>query len=323
WRFIEEGDEEDTQPNRKDSPPPELHSLPPRLYPEWDHHTQSERLDWVKVYENLHPSGDASQVDELIQRHSDLTRRLKRVLDRLKPQGRERLRRLEHGSELDLDLAQQALMDLRSGQTPDERVHQHWRHNHRDVSVQLLMDLSASLAETVPNGHQTVLEVSLAAVAILGWTLDQLGDELAIGGFQSNSRQEVRYWHLKGFSESWGPAVKARLAAITPAYSTRLGAALRHGSRPLVQRPSPRKLFMVLTDGEPSDVDVSDPDHLAHDARQAVLNLQSQGVLVWCIQLHPAHETRVRQVFGEHYTLIDRLDQLPQTLASLFLRLTG
>jgi nitric oxide reductase activation protein len=59
-----------------------------------------------------------------------------------------------------------------------------------------------------------------------------------------------------------------------------------------------------------------------HDARQVVHSLQAQGVFVWCIQLHPAHEASVRHVFGEHCTLVDRLQQLPETLASLFLRLT-
>ena len=184
------------------------------------------------------------------------------------------------------------------------------------------MDLSASLAERVPGSEDTVLQVSQAAVAILGWTLAQLGDALALGGFHSNTRQEVRYMHLKGFNEPWGAAVKARLAAIEPAYSTRLGAALRHGARPLVQRASSRKLLLVLTDGEPADMDVSDPDYLAQDARQVVRELEAQGVFVWCIQLHPAHEESVRTVFGEHYTLVDRMEQLPQVLAGLFLRLT-
>jgi nitric oxide reductase activation protein len=322
WRFIEDGDEEDTQATPRNDAPHELHSLPPRLYPEWDCHSQSERPDWVKVYEYLHPSGHASDIDRLLDQHSGLRRRLQKVLDRLKPQGRERLRRLEQGSELDLDLAQQALIDLRSGHTPDVRVQQHWRSNSRDVSVQLVMDLSASLAERVPGSEHTVLQVSQAAVAILGWTLAQLGDALALGGFHSNTRQEVRYMHLKGFNEPWGADVKARLAAMEPAYSTRLGAALRHGARPLVQRASSRKLLLVLTDGEPADVDVSDPDYLAQDARQVVRELEAQGVFVWCIQLHPAHEESVRTVFGEHYTLVDRIERLPQVLAGLFLRLT-
>lgn len=322
WRFIEEGDEEDTQPSAPSKVPHEPHALSPRLYPEWDHHSQSERPDWVKVYEYLHPAGQASEIDTLLARHAALTHRLQRVLDRMKPQGRQRIRRLELGSELDFDLAQLAWIDWRSGHTPDERVQQHWRPNSRDVSVQLVMDLSASLADPAPGNTQTVLQISQAAVALLAWVLDYLGDPLAIGGFHSNTRQEVRYMHFKGFSEPWGDTVKARLAAMRPQYATRLGAALRHGVRPLLHRPSARKLLLVLTDGEPADIDVHDPDYLTQDAREVVRSLQSQGVFVWCIQLHPAHEASVRSVFGEHFTLVDQLDKLPQMLAGLFLRLT-
>jgi len=322
WQYIEDGDEEDTRTPQRRETAPEPQSLPPRLYPEWDHASQSERPDWVKVYEYLHPAGQASDIDDLTERHSGLTRRLERVLDRLKPQGRQRVRRLEQGSELDLDLAQQAWIDWRSGHTPDERVQQDWRHHERHVSVQLVVDLSASLAERIPGSDQTVLQVSQAAVALLAWALDRLGDPLAIGGFHSNTRQEVRYMHLKGFEEPWGPEAKARLAAVAPAYSTRTGAALRHASQTLLQRRSPRKLLLLLTDGEPSDVDVSDRHYLTQDARQVVRSLQGQGVLVWCIQLHPAHEANVREVFGEHFTLVNNLQQLPQTLASLFVRLT-
>ena len=322
WRFIEEGDEEDTAPSPTRMTEEELHSLPPQLYPEWDHLAGSERPDWVRVFEYLHPSGNPAHIDQLLQRHAALSKRLQRLLDQLKPQGRTRQRHLENGSELDLDVALAAHIDLKTGHTPSYRVEQHVQPVERDVSVQLVMDLSASLNEKAPGSDQTVLQISQEAVALLAWALHQLGDALAIGGFHSNTRHDVRYMHIKGFEESWADPVKARLAALEPAYSTRMGVAIRHAARTLVQRPSAKKILLVLTDGEPSDVDVSDPNYLMHDARQVVHSLQSQGVFVWCIQLHPAHEASVRHVFGDHCTLVDRLQQLPETLASLFFRLT-
>ncbi len=322
WRFIEEGDEEDTTSSRTRTVEEELHSLPPQLYPEWDHLAGSERPDWVRVFEYLHPSGNPAHIDQLLLRHAALSKRLQRLLDQLKPQGRTRQRHLENGSELDLDVTLAAHIDLKTGHTPSHRVEQHIQPIERDVSVQLVMDLSASLNEKAPGSDQTVLHISQEAVALLAWTLHQLGDALAIGGFHSNTRHDVRYMHIKGFEEPWSDPVKARLAALEPAYSTRMGVAIRHAARTLVQRPSAKKILLVLTDGEPSDVDVTDPHYLMHDARQVVHSLQAQGVFVWCIQLHPAHEASVRHVFGEHCTLVDRLQQLPETLASLFLRLT-
>jgi nitric oxide reductase NorD protein len=56
WRFIEEGDEEETAPDRRpQQQAEELQGLPPRHYPEWDYHSQTYRPDWVSLYESLHP----------------------------------------------------------------------------------------------------------------------------------------------------------------------------------------------------------------------------------------------------------------------------
>ena len=322
WRFIEEGDEEDTSPSRSATSEEELKSLPPQLYPEWDEAAGNERPDWVRVYEFLHPSGQASDIDQLLLKHDALSKKLKRVIDQLKPQGRTRTRHLEFGSELDLDLAIAAQIDIKAGLIPGQRIEQHFKHIERDLSVQLVMDLSASLNEEAPGTRQTVLQISQEAVSILAWALSELGDSLAIGGFHSNTRHDVRYMHIKGFEESWAEETKARLAAIQPAYSTRMGAAIRHASRPLMSRKSAKKMLLVLTDGEPSDVDVSDPQYLTHDARQIVKELQAQGVFVWCIQLHPDFESSVRTIFGDHCTLVDQIQKLPEILANLFIRLT-
>jgi nitric oxide reductase NorD protein len=66
------------------------------------------------------------------------------------------------------------------------------------------------------------------------------GRPVAIAGFHSNTRHDVRYLHLKGFGEHWGDAVKGRLAAMQAAYSTRMGAAMRHAARTLARKRSTR-----------------------------------------------------------------------------------
>jgi len=322
WVFIEDGDEEDTQPSKATEAVTELDRLPPLLYPEWDLYAQCERPDWVRVFESLQPGGDAAHIERLMQRHATLVKRLTRVLDLLKPQGRTRERHLEHGSELDADLAMNALMDWRTGHTPSHRLEQRSRPIERDLSVQLVMDLSASLQTTAPDGEQSLLDISQAAVALLAWALDRLGDSLAIAGFHSNTRHEVRYMHIKGFDESWDDIPKARLASLQPAWSTRMGAALRHAGRTLRQRPSDKKLMLVLTDGEPADVDVSDPQLLIADAHKAVQTLEAQGMMVWCIHLGSTHDESVQAIYGQRYTVVDQVERLPEVLTQLFMQLT-
>ncbi|WP_310611093.1 VWA domain-containing protein [Limnohabitans sp.] len=321
WRFIEDGDEEDNPARPSPTQALELSSLPPQLYPEWDYLTQTLRPAWVKLYECLHPSTQAGVIDQLLQQHRGLTQRLMRALQQLQPQGRERIRHLEHGSELDADMALQAWVDWSSGHTPDVRVEQYIQPRSRDVAVQLVMDLSASLGDKVAGGEQTVLQVSQAAVALLAWALDCMGDPLALGGFYSDTREHVRYMHLKGFDETWDDTVKARLAAIVPSGSTRMGAALRHASRTLVRRPNAKKLLLILTDGEPSDVDVRDPCYLREDTRKAVQDIQAEGVFVWCIQLHATHDETVRAMYGAHVTLVDQIERLPEHMVALLLRI--
>ncbi|HPT49149.1 MAG TPA: VWA domain-containing protein [Accumulibacter sp.] len=324
WLFHELSDEEEMFSQPRPTVATELDRLPPRHYPEWDYQTQSYRPDWVSLYESLHPSGDGADIDRLLAKHALLARRLKRMLDLLRPQERERIRYREDGSELDLDIAVRSLIDFKSGATPDQRINMSHRHNGRNLAVTLLLDLSQSLAEKVAvgGGEQSILELSQEAVSLLAWSVDQLGDPFAIAGFHSDSRHEVRYLHLKGFGESWGEAVKGRLAAMQAAYSTRMGAAIRHAALSLRARKAEKKLLLILTDGQPSDVDVTDERLLIEDAHKAVEENERQGLFTYCISLDRDADAYVGDIFGTRYTVIDNIERLPERLPALFMALT-
>lgn len=322
WTFIEAGDEEESFTPPPRSAAPETSGLPPRHYPEWDAASQSYRPDWTAVYEALHPAGRAADIDALLARHAVLARRLKRLLDLVKPQARVRERYRENGSELDLDVAIDALVDWQSGRLPEARIEISQRTAGRDISVLLLLDLSQSLNASLPGSGQRVLDTAREAVALLAWAIDQLGDACAIAGFHSNTRHEVRYHHLKGFSEAWDDTVKARLAAVEAGWSTRMGAALRHGGRLLAARRSEKRLLLVLTDGEPADIDVSDPDYLLADTRQAVSELAASGIDCFCLSLDPKADAYVGKIFGQRWRVLDRIEQLPEQLPLIYLNLT-
>lgn len=323
WTYIEPGDEEESFDCKRHSAAPNEDRLPPHLYPEWDRQAQAWRPDWVSVYDTLQPSGDAAQIDALLARHDGVARDLRRVLDALKPQDRTRLRRQEEGSELDLDAAVRAVTDLRAGHLPDTRVQMSTRTDGRDIAVLLLLDLSASVNDPVAGAPgETVLSLSRAAVALLAGAVSALGDQLAIAGFHSNTRHEVRYLHLKGFGEPWDDVPKARLAAAEGAYSTRMGAALRHAGHLLGGRKAGKRLLLVLTDGRPADIDVADPEHLTADAAQAVRELDRQGLHTHCISLDAQADDYVSRVFGSAFAVIDRVEQLPRRLVDIFIRLT-
>jgi nitric oxide reductase NorD protein len=322
WRFIEQGDEDDAFEVPKQRQAEEAETLPPRHYPEWDYKSKTYRPDWVSLYEGLHPFGDPALIDTLLNKHRMLAKRLKQILDLLKPQQYVRLRYQEEGSELDLDVAIRSLIDYRGGATPDPRINMSHRHDGRDIAVMLLLDLSQSLNQ-IPDGcTQTILELSQEAVALLGWAIDHLGDEFAIAGFSSNTRHEVRYQHIKGYSEHWDDGVKARLAAMEAGYSTRMGAALRHAAHYLEARQAEKKLLLILTDGQPHDIDVDDERLLIEDTHKAVQELDQKGIYTYCINLDAHADEYVRDVFGNRFTVIDRVERLPEKLPQLFMALT-
>ena len=323
WKFIESGDEEESfDEPRKIEPDQQLNSLPPRHYPEWDYSSQTYRPDWVSVYEALHPSGNAADIDRLLAKHGALAKRLKKMLDLLKPQDKVRIRYQEEGSELDLDVAIRSLIDFKGGATPDPRINMSHRTNGRNIAVTLLLDLSESLNEKAADSDQTILELSQEAVSLLAWAIDKLGDPFAIAGFHSNTRHDVRYQHIKGYGEHWNDDVKARLAAMAAGYSTRMGAAMRHAAHYLGARSADKKLMLILTDGMPSDVDAHDERLLIEDARQAVKELDRQGIFPYCISLDPKADEYVGDIFGRHYTVIDHIERLPERLPQLFMALT-
>ncbi len=324
WFHIGSGDEEESfdSSNRKATTEEEQNGLPLRHYHEWDYNMQHYRPDWVSVYEAIHPSGDASKIDDLLAKHRGLAKRLKQLLEMLKPQDRVRIRYQEEGSELDLDVAIRSLIDFKGGAAPDPRINISHRTDGRNVAVTLLLDLSQSLSEKADGCDQTVLELSQEAVSLLAWAIEQVGDPFAIAGFNSNTRHDVRFHHIKGFFEGWDDAVKSRLAAMKAAYSTRMGAAMRHAAHYLKAQPADKKLMLILTDGQPADIDEDDAQLLIRDARQAVKELDRDGIYTYCINLDPKADEYVADIFGRQYTIIDHVDRLPERLPELFISLT-
>ena len=323
WIFIEENDEaEDFEHREKKAEQLETDGLPPRHYPEWDYKTNTFKPDWVTLYESVHPSTNSADIDAILDKHKALAKLLKAILDSLKPQQKVRVRYQEEGSELDLDVAIRSLIDYKCGAQPDPRINMSHENDGRDIAVMLLLDLSASLNDKPEGSDQTILELSQEAVSLLAWTIEQLGDKYAIAGFHSDTRHNVRYYHLKGYSEHFDDAVKGRLAAMDAGFSTRMGGAIRHASHYLEAQKADKKLMLILTDGEPSDIDVDDEQYLISDTKKAIDEISSKGMSSYCISLDKKADDYIAEIFGNQYTVIDHVDRLPEQLPKLFMSLT-
>ncbi|HFD79989.1 MAG TPA: VWA domain-containing protein [Gammaproteobacteria bacterium] len=296
----------------------------PFHYHEWDYQIQLHRPDWVTVYERRVPKGDPQHIDGILAEYKPIAHRIRQIIDLLAPAGVQRQRGLEDGDEIDINAAVDAMVAIRMGVQPSPRITMRNVLKTRDLAVVVLLDLSESTNEQVGDSDKTILQLTREAATLVATAIEGIGDPFALHGFASDGRHDVQYYRLKDFNQHFDEEARARLAGMKGGLSTRMGAALRHAGHHLLKQPERRKLILLVTDGEPADIDETDPQHLRHDTRKAVEELYTSGVLSYCLTLDPHADSYVKRIFGEnHYTIIEHVDRLPEQLPVLFASLTG
>lgn len=289
-------------------------------YPEWDRQARRERPDWATVREMAATPAPTYRLEEALGRDPTLLARIDRLVRAARVGRPTRLKRQPFGDDLDLDAAVDAVQSLRGGETPDERLHLRKVLRRRDLAVFVLIDVSESTRDAAGAGA-CVLDIEKHAVAALARAMSGLGDVFALCAFASIGREDVRIVRVKDFAEPFDAAALSRLAGLTPGFSTRLGAALRHAGAELAPRAAERKLVLALTDGAPSDIDVAEPAELVEDARRATLALKAQGVDVFGLTLDAHGDGEGAAVFGRNHLPVRRIEDLPARLADLYFRL--
>jgi len=296
----------------------------PYLYDEWDYLIGAQRRHWCTLFEKSAPLGDARAIDEVLRRNDETVHRLTNLIKAVQIQRPRRLRRQLEGDRLDLDACIAATLDLRAGRTPDPRVHQRLGRMSRDLAVLVLLDLSQSTNDWVPAAGTSVLTLAREATALVAHAMHDLGDSFAIHGFDSNGRHDVEYYRFKDFDEPYGEPARARLAGMRGQLSTRMGCALRHAGQFLRGRRVAHRLILLLTDGEPHDIDVHDKQYLVFDTKRAVEDQRRYGIATYCISLDPGADDYVSRIFGaRNFMVLDQLRRLPEKLPALYLRLTS
>lgn len=295
----------------------------PYHYAEWDYQVQLHRPDWVTVLEKRQPKGEAKTIDDILTEYKPIASRLKHVMDALQPRGIVRQRHQEDGDEIDINAAIRAMIDLRMGETPDPRINIRYIRKTRDLAVVVLLDLSESTNEILGDADRPVIQLAREATSLLSWAIDGIGDPFAIHGFASDGRHDVQYYRFKDFDQPFDDEVKARLAGMQGGLSTRMGGALRHAGHFLQQQPQQKKLILLVTDGEPADIDEHDPQYLRHDTKKATEELSTCGIMTYCLTLDPQADAYVERIFGtRNFMVLDNIARLPEKLPTLYAGLT-
>ncbi len=295
----------------------------PYHYQEWDYQVQLFRPDWATVYERRAAKGNPEDIDNILSANRPVAFRIKQIIDMLSPEGVQRVRGMEDGDEIDINAAVDAMIAIRMGSQPSPRITMRNVIKNRDLAVVVLLDLSESTNQIVEGSDKSVLQLTREAATLVATAINGIGDPFAIHGFASDGRHDVQYYRFKDFKQHFDDEAKARLAGMKGGLSTRMGTAMRHAAQHLLKQPERRKLLLLVTDGEPADIDERDPQHLRHDTKKAVDELYSKGVLSYCLTLDRNADNYVKRIFGaNNYTIIDHVQKLPEKLPILFASLT-
>lgn len=319
---IKEQEEDDDQENSISLQLEEVEGIPVARYPEYDYVTGRERPEWTTIVEYLPPPGPAHLIDDILEMHVPVVNRITSLISSARVSRQQKVRRQHEGDFLDIDACIDATISRRLGENPNPRVYGRYERKYRDLSVLLLLDISQSTQDKVTGSDTTVLNLEREATALLAHAMSGLGDPFAIAAFSSNRREDVRYHRIKDFGSPYGEMTKSYLAGLTSGYSTRIGAAMRHASADLKRQSTHRRLLLVVTDGEPFDIDITDKKYLIEDARHVIHDLAQDGIDVFCVGLDSGGDNYLTRIFGrKNVVQIDKLERLPERLPMLYFRL--
>ncbi|MCA1491326.1 nitric oxide reductase activation protein NorD [Ensifer sp. NBAIM29] len=283
-------------------------------YPEWDYRSGSYLRDYCRVV--AAPASGEGIVGETDAATKSLIRRVRRQFEVLRPR-HELLRTQIDGADLDLDAVVRARTDLKAGGQGSDRIHMMSRPQAHDLAVTILVDVSLSTDAWFDDLR--VLDVEKQALLVLAHGLAACGDSHEILTFTSRRRDWVRVETVKAFDEAMGSAVEARIAGLKPGYYTRIGAAVRHAAKGLVDQPNRRKLLIVLTDGKPNDVDHYEGRFALEDSRRAVTEARRSGIHVFGVTVDREAKSYVPTIFGQNgYAVVSSIGRLPAALPSIY-----
>jgi nitric oxide reductase NorD protein len=286
-------------------------------YDEWDYLRNAYRRNWCHVYVADVKPGDGAFVQETRQRYAPFIHQLKRRFEAVRGEDRI-LGRQTDGEEIDLDALVEAVNDRRSGAEPSSRLFCRRVRNERSLAAMFMIDMSGSTKGWVNDAERE-------ALVMLCEALEKLGDSYAIYGFSGWTRTRCDIYRIKSFADAYDATVRARIDAIEAKDYTRMGVAIRHLTKLLVEQPARHKLLVTLSDGRPDDFgDMYRGNYGIEDTRRALQEAREQGIRSYCITIDRQGADYLRHMVGPaSYTVLDDVKKLPLKVADIYRRLTA
>jgi nitric oxide reductase NorD protein len=301
-------------------------------YDEWDRELNDYRVGWSRVIEKRVKQGDRSFVELTRSRYRGVISSIRHQFQLMKPENLTRINRELDGEDYDLNALVDFVVDRRVDGHQSENIYTKRLRKQRDVAVSLLLDQSSSTARTItrnplqPYTHpgRRIIEIEKEGLVLMSEALEAVGDIYSINGFTSEGRRNVKFYVVKDFAEKYSDETEKRIGGITFQNNTRLGAAIRHAAKKLLQQESRTKLLIMLTDGRPYDHDYGDARYAREDVREALTEAKASGITPFCITIDRESEAELRDLYGDvGYTIIDDVLSLPERMPNIYRRLTS
>ena len=329
------------------------------LYDEWDFRDETYKKNWCLVNEKTVGEGDLVYYEETLEKYSDIVKDIKKQFELINPETYRKIKRLQDGEEQDLDLTVEAMIDLRSGITPSEKLY--WRRNkiERSIAVAFLLDMSASTAEAIDDSssqsdewsapsdpekymewlrkrrsqgfrrsYKRIVDLEKEGLILMLESLETLGDKYGIFGFSGYGRENVEYYTIKDLDEKFSSKIPKRIDRISPLHATRMGPAVRHCASKLMQTDERSKFIFLISDGRPQDRGYSregvEKEYAVNDTKKALLEAKKQGITTFCLTVDKEGHDYMKSMMEDlSYEVLDDISSLPLRIPQLYRNLTS
>ncbi len=328
------------------------------VYDEWDFRADDYKPRWCVVHQKNMPEGDATYFGSTLHDYGPLADQIRRQFEMLVPEMFRKIRKLEDGEEIDIDDVIEAIVDIRTGAGPSEKLY--WKRNkvQRDVAVVFLIDTSASTAEAIEESkkisddwdapsdpveymvwlrtrrgegtrrsYKRIIDLEKEAIVLLIHALEAIGDVYGIYSFSGYGRENVEFYTIKDIDENFSDRVQRRIDRIAPLHATRMGPAIRHATMKLDEQDARTKLLFLISDGRPQDRGYSregvEKEYAVHDTKMALDEARDKGINAFCLTVDKnGHDYLKTMCADMGYEILDDIYTLPNRLLYLYRRLT-
>jgi nitric oxide reductase activation protein len=289
------------------------------------------------------PIGDLNFYRDTLASHAGLLQQIRREFEQVVPEIYHKEKRLPDGADHDLDAAIEAMIDLRLGVSPSEKIF--WRQHkiERDVAVAFLLDMSGSTGEAIRSSteqaavnfnqvpverqQRRIIDVEKEAIVLMMDALEAIGDRYGVYGFSGHGRDNVEFYVIKDIGEDFHVDIAKRFGRVGPLHATRMGPAIRHATAKLRQEQTRSKFLFLISDGRPQDrgysQDGSEKAYAVQDTRMALIEARHEGIHPFCLTVDKEGNDYLRTMMDDFsYEVLADVNLLPRRLPQLYKRLT-